>query len=214
MTRPIPPHAGQPTIRTGASSDRTAAAMILIHGRGATAANIITLAEQFEQPEFIYIAPQAKDDAWYPYSFRSNISDNEPGISSAFSIIDSLIETLRAEGLPLDRIMLLGFSQGACLALEYAARHAQKFGGVVGLSGALIGPDQTPRTYPGSLDGTPVFLGCSDVDPHIPEHRVEEASLVFRQLGGHVTRRFYHGLGHTVNDDEIDFIQDMMTGLL
>lgn len=214
MSDSIPPHAGQPVIRSGPPADSASAGMILMHGRGATAENIILLAEQFDQSGFTYVAPQAAENTWYPFSFMSNIDDNKQGISSAFSVISALIDELHSGGLPMNKIILLGFSQGACLVLEYAARNARQFGGIVGLSGGLIGPDGTPRNYPGSLHGTPVFLGCSDVDPHIPEHRVEETSLVLRRLGGSVTRRLYHAMGHTVNEDEIDFIQDMMDNLL
>ena len=110
--------------------------------------------------------------------------------------------------------MLLGFSQGSCLLLEYTARHAQRYGGIAGLSGGLIGPDDSPRDYPGSLAETPVFLGCSDVDPHIPKARVELTDEVLQRLGGQVTTRLYRGMGHTINQDEITFVQGMMTVLL
>lgn len=205
------PHQGRPVRTAGASLDQANAAMILVHGRGATADSILTLAAEFDAPGFAYLAPQAANNTWYPYSFLSPIPQNEPGISSGMQVLHDLLAQLTAAGIPAERIMLLGFSQGACLATEFVARHARRYGGVVGLSGGLIGPDGTPRNYSGSLDGTPVFLGCSDVDFHIPKERVQETADVLRRLGGEVTMRLYPGMGHTVNQDEIDFVQGMMT---
>jgi predicted esterase len=142
------------------------------------------------------------------------IASNEPGLSSALAVLAALLEQIAAAGIPPERTMLLGFSQGACLALEFVARHARRYGGVAGLSGGLIGPPGTPREYPGSLEGTPVFLGCSDVDFHIPKERVEESAVVLRGLGGQVTARLYPNMGHTINMDEIGAVQEMMAGLI
>lgn len=208
------PHQGQPILTAGEPLDRAQAAMIMIHGRGATAESILTLADELNQPGFIYLAPQASGYTWYPNSFMSPIPSNEPGISSGLAIIAGLIERLAEAGFPSEKIMLLGFSQGACLSLEFVARHTRRYGGVAGLSGGLIGPDGTPRDYPGSLAGTPVFLGCSDVDFHIPKGRVELSAEVLRQLGGDVTMRLYPGMGHTVNEDELAAVQTMMQGLI
>jgi predicted esterase len=208
------PHQGQPILQTGASLDRANAAMIMIHGRGATAESILTLADEFDQSAFAYLAPQAADATWYPNRFIAPIESNEPWLSSALRAVDETVARVTAAGISHDRIMLLGFSQGACLALEYAARHARRYGGVVGLSGGLIGPDDTPRDYPGSLAGTPVFLGCGDGDFHIPKERVLEAGEVFRKLAGEVTVRLYPNMDHTVNRDEIDFVSGMMSELL
>jgi predicted esterase len=127
--------------------------------------------------------------------------------------IEDVLSRVTAARVPLERTILLGFSQGACLALEYAARHAQRYGGVAGLSGGLIGPEGTPRDYPGSLEGTPVFLGCSDVDSHIPAHRVRESAEVMRKLGGQVRMRLYPGMGHLINDDEIAAVRSIMAGM-
>lgn len=129
-----------------------------------------------DQAGFVYLAPQAARNSWYPYSFLAPISSNEPGLSSGLAVIEYVLVQVTEAGIPLERTMLLGFSQGACLTLEFVARHARRYGGVAGLSGGLIGPDDTPRDYPGSLEGTPVFLGCSDIDPHIPKERVELSS--------------------------------------
>jgi predicted esterase len=177
--------------------------MILVHGRGASAEDILTLTEEFDVDDVAYVAPQAAGHTWYPYSFLAPIARNEPGISSAFGVLSRLIGQLRDEGVTPDRIAFLGFSQGACLTLEYAARHARQYAGIFGLSGGLIGPPGTPRDYSGSFGGTPVFLGCSDVDPHIPLARVRESADVFRRLGSNVDERIYKGMGHTVNADEI-----------
>ena len=208
------PHQGQPVLVAGELIDRAKAAMVMVHGRGATAESILELALELKQPGFVYLAPQAAGNSWYPNSFRAPIASNEPGISSGLAAIASVLAQGEEAGIPLERTMILGFSQGACLALEFVARNARRYGGVVGLSGGLIGPDGTPRDYAGSLAGTPVFLGCSDIDPHIPKERVEQAAEVLGKLGGNVTARLYPRMGHTVNRDEIRFVRGMMTALL
>jgi predicted esterase len=208
------PHQRQPILAAGKPLEQAQAAMIMLHGRGATAESILELAEQFRQPDFAYLAPQAAHNEWYPNSFLAPIASNEPDLSSALALIASLLDHVRETGIPTERTMLLGFSQGACLMLEFAARNAQRYGGIVGLSGGLIGPDGTPRDYPGSLDGTPVFLGCSDVDFHIPKERVELSAEVLQRLGGNVTMRLYPRMGHIVNRDEIRFVHKMMTDLI
>jgi phospholipase/carboxylesterase len=186
------------------------AAMVMVHGRGATAESILALADAFDQAGFAYLAPQATGGTWYPNSFLAPIASNEPWLSSALAVVANVCDRVGAVGLPPERTILFGFSQGACLVLEFAARHARRYGGLAGLSGGLIGPDGTPRDYPGSLDGSPVFLGCSDVDVHIPKARVLHTAAVLRQLGGSVTDRLYPGMGHTVNEDELEFVRGMM----
>ncbi len=208
------PHQGQPILTAGEPLATAQAAMVMLHGRGATADDILELAAELAQPGFAYLAPQAAGHSWYPYSFLAPISSNEPGLSSGLATIASLLAHLNEAGFSHERIMLLGFSQGACLMLEFVARHARRYGGVVGLSGGLIGPDDTPRDYPGSLAGTPIFLGCSDVDPHIPKARVQQTAEVFQRMGGAVTMRLYPDMGHTVNQDEFDFIRGMLIALL
>lgn len=207
------PHQNQPLLTAGAPLERAQAAMILVHGRGATAESILALAAELDQPGFAYLAPQAAGNTWYPNSFLAPIEQNEPGLSSGLAVIEEVLGDLAAAGLSPQRVMLLGFSQGACLATEYVARNARRYGGVAGLSGGLIGPPGTPRDYDGSLDGTPVFLGCSDVDFHIPKQRVQETTAVLQRMGAAVTERLYRGMGHTVNQDEIDFVRQMMRGL-
>ena len=207
------PHQGQPVRTAGEPLERAQAAMVMVHGRGATAESILTLAAELSQPGFAYLAPQAGGNTWYPNSFLAPIPSNEPGISSGMAAIEAVLARIRAADTPPARIVLLGFSQGACLSLEFAARNARRYGGLVCLSGGLIGPDGTPRDYEGSLDGTPVFLGCSDVDPYIPAARVRHSTEVMRRLGGEVTMRLYPGMGHTVNEDEIEFVRGMMAAL-
>ncbi len=207
------PHRNAVVLTAGAPLGQADAAMILVHGRGASADDILTLAPQMNRPDFAYLAPQAAGSTWYPYSFLVPIAQNEPYLSSALARLGAVLAHVEAAGLPSERVMLLGFSQGACLALEYAARHARRYGGLVGLSGGLIGPDDTPRDYPGSLDGTPVFLGCSDVDFHIPKERVIESADALRRLGGAVDARLYPGMGHTINEDEIKVVRQMMAAL-
>ena len=184
--------------------------MIMVHGRGATAESILTLVQAIDTPGFVYLAPQAAGNTWYPNSFLAPIPSNEPGISSGLAAIDALMKRIGAAHIPPEKTMLLGFSQGACLSLEYAARHARPYGGIAGLSGGLIGPDGTPRDYPGSFDGTPVFLGCSDVDFHIPVERVRETGRVFERMGAVVELGLYPGMGHIVNDDEVNAVKEMM----
>ena len=211
---PVTPiHQAQPVLHTGAPLDRAQAAMLLVHGRGASARDILTLVPEFDRPGWAYLAPQAAGHTWYPLSFLSPLARNEPHLSSALARLDEVLAQVLQAGLPAERVVLLGFSQGACLCAEYVARHARRYGGLVALSGGLIGPDGTPRDYPGALDGTPVFLGCSDVDPHIPQARVVESADVFRRLGGQVTARLYPGLGHTVNQDEIDAVKAIMAAI-
>jgi predicted esterase len=180
----------------------------------ATAESILSLASEFNQPGFVYIAPLAAENSWWPNRFIDPIASNEPWFSSALAAVSDVLAQLAGAGIPAERTLLLGFSQGACLVTEFAAQNAQKYGGVVGLSGGLFGPDGTPRNYPGSLAGTPVFLGCSDVDFHIPKARVEETTQVMQQMGANVTKRLYPGMGHTINQDEIEFVRGMMKAMI
>ena len=208
------PHRGQPVRAAGESLDRATAAMLMVHGRGARAEDILSLADEFALPGFAYLAPQAAGNTWYPNRFLVPTDQNEPWLSSALEFVGEVLNQITAAGIPLERTILLGFSQGACLALEFAARNARRYGAVAGLSGALIGPPGTPRNYEASLAGTPVFLGCSDVDFHVPKELVDQSAEVMRNLGGEVTERIYPNMGHTVNQDEIDFVRKMMEGVI
>lgn len=197
------PHQGQAVVTAGAPLETARGALILTHGRGATAESILSLAPELGIDDLALFAPQAAGNTWYPYSFLSPILSNEPGITSGIQVLADLVAHVESQGIEAKRIALLGFSQGACLTLEFGARHARRYGALIGLSGGLIGPDDTPRDYPGSLDGTPVFLGCSDIDSHIPEARVRESAEVLSRLGASVDLRLYPGMGHTINEDEV-----------
>ena len=209
------PHFGNPVSYAGANVASAPAAMILVHGRGASPASILDLFEHLDRPDVAALAPAAAGGTWYPYSFMAPREQNEPGITSGLFVIESLVTRLLEHGLPSHKIILLGFSQGACLSSEFAMRHPRKYGGVMALSGGLIGPPGTNwDNVQGSLDGTPVFLGCSDVDSHIPATRVIESEAVFRRMGADVERRLYPGMGHMVNEDEIDFVRGVIDDVL
>jgi len=204
------PHADQPVIWRGADPSTARLVVVLVHGRGASAAAIFTLADQFEVGDVAYVAPEAADHTWYPYSFLAPLEQNEPNLSSALHRLAGVVDDVVGRGIPSSRIALVGFSQGACLTLEYVARHAQRYAAVAGLSGGLIGPPGTPRDYAGTLAQTPLFLGCSDVDAHVPVERVHESAAVFSRLGAVVDERIYPGMSHTVNRDELDAVRALL----
>ena len=203
-------HKNQHVLHYGTLLDDAKAVMIMVHGRGASAHDILSLAYEIALPNIAYIAPQAKGNTWYPYSFLSPVEMNEPDLSSGLAVIDSIFESLHQKGFASEQIYLLGFSQGACLSLEYAARNPRKYGGVLGLSGGVIGEALDQNNYSGNLKGTEVFLGCSDVDPHIPLQRVNETEMIFTELNAKVTKRIYKGMPHTVNEDEIEFVKTII----
>lgn len=207
------PHANATVSVAGAPLERATSAILAVHGRGASAADIIGLAEEVAPATAAIVAPQAAGSTWYPFRFLEPIARNEPYLSSALALIDRLLGQIEATGVGRDRIALLGFSQGACLALEFLARHPARYGAAIGFSGGLIGPPGTAFVYPGSLAGTPVLLGCSDVDPHIPVARVEETATALRAMGADVTLRIYAGMGHTVNRDEIGLARQALAPL-
>jgi predicted esterase len=198
------------------------AALVLAHGRGGSAQDMQEFARVLANSisGLSFLLPQSElatpggGFTWYPFPFQSPIAQNEPHLSAGLAAIDAAFDRLRAAGIGAERVVLGGFSQGACLALEYAARNAQRYGGIAGLSGGLIGPPGTPRNDPGSFDGTPVFLGCSDPDPHIPKARVLESAQTFTRMGAEVTTRLYPMLGHTINPDEIEFVRSMLVELI
>ncbi|HEX4961836.1 MAG TPA: alpha/beta hydrolase [Thermoanaerobaculia bacterium] len=212
------PHQGQPLAWAGRPVAEAAAAMVMVHGRGATAESILALADEFGRDDFAYVAPQAAGWSWYPYRFLAPTQQNEPGLSSGLARIGEVVAQLESAGLPAERIVLLGFSQGACLALEFAARNPRRYGAILGLSGAVTGTPGThwnlARARAGALAGTPVFLGCSDRDPHIPVESVHETAEVMRQMGGEVTERIYPAMGHTVNPDEVEVVRGLLEGVV
>lgn len=200
------PHRDQPVLLGGAPLAEAAGALVLVHGRGGSAQDMLGLARELDRPGFAWFVPEAAGRQWYPYSFLEKLERNQSHLSSALALLKRVLGRVEAAQVPFERVVLLGFSQGACLALEFAARNARRYGAIVGLSGGLIGPEGAPRDYPGSFDGTPAFLGCSDVDPHVPKRRVDETAAVLERMGATVTKRIYPGLGHTINQDEIAFV--------
>lgn len=204
------PHADQVPVTAGVPLSGADVALIAVHGRGATAGSILQVVDQLDVDGVAAIAPQAADRTWYPSSFLEPIERNEPWLSGALDALAETLATVEDAGVPAERTVLLGFSQGACLASEFVARNARRYGGLVAFSGGLIGPDRTPRDYDGTLSGTPVFLGCSTRDPHIPEERVHETAEVFEGMGADVDERLYPGIGHTVNQDELEAARDIV----
>lgn len=207
-------HEGQPVYTWGTKLEEATAVVILAHGRGATAHDILQLAQELEQPGVAFLAPQAAGNTWYPFSFLEPVERNEPALSSALTVLADLVAQVEAAGIPAQRIVLGGFSQGACLTSEFVARNPRRYGGLLALSGGVIGPLDSPRTRVapgrGSVEGMPVLIGCSDVDPHIPLARVQETADVFSDLGGNVRLHVYPGMGHVINQDEIDRAREIV----
>ena len=204
------PHVNQPVLHAGVPIPEARIVAILLHGRGATAQDILPLSQEFSVRDVAYLAPQAAGNTWYPFSFLMPLEQNEPALSSALRLIEQTLASLRAKDVPPERVALMGFSQGACLSLEFAARHAHRFAAIAAFSGGLIGPPGTARSYSGAFDGTPVFMGCSDVDPHIPLERVHESAEIFTKMGAAVDKRIYPRMGHTINADEIAAVDVML----
>lgn len=204
------PHGGARILTAGSPLAQAKAAMVLLHGRGASAEDILALAAELDAPGTAFVAPQAEQWTWYPYTFLAPLERNEPHLSSALALVGAIVATLERGGIPRERQLLLGFSQGGCLTLEFAGRHARRYAGVAGLSAGLIGPIGRRWEFRESLAGTPVFLGCSDRDPHVPRERVEESGRELARIGGVVEVQLYPDLGHTVNRDELDRVQRML----
>jgi phospholipase/carboxylesterase len=207
-------HAGQPILTAGPAPEHAAATLICVHGRGASATGILSLHSDLGLDNLAALAPQAAGHTWYPYPFLAPMQQNQPYLDSALRRLETIVSDLLARGLTSPRIALLGFSQGACLASEFIARHPRRYGAVMVLTGGLIGPPDTPRNYAGSLDGTPVFLGANDPDPHVPFERVRETEAVLKRMGAEVEVRRYPGLPHAVNEDEIDACRTLLQPLV
>lgn len=204
------PHEGQAIVEAGGALGRASAVVIMVHGRNASPENILDLGRRWDRPALTYLAPSAAGRTWYPNSFMADIASNEPGVSSGLEVLASLVARVESAGVARSRIVLCGFSQGACLSSEFAIRHASRFGGLLIFSGGAIGAPGTSWDYDGRFGGTPIFLGCSDRDAHIPESRVRETADVFRRMGADVTLRIYPGMGHLVNDDEVAFAERLL----
>jgi phospholipase/carboxylesterase len=188
--------------------------VVMLHGRNAGPENIRDLIPRLARPQFEYVAPAAPNRSWYPYSFMAEFEKNEPFLSHALAQVRGVVEDVEASGVRRDRIVLLGFSQGACLATEFMIRNASRFGGLIAFSGGAIGPPGTVWNYPGDFQGTPVFFGCSDVDAHVPAERVRESAEVMSKMTAQVTTRIYPGMGHLINDDEIAHAQDLLDSII
>lgn len=208
-----PPHAAGDPARAGVEPGQARAAVLAVHGRGGSPESMLPVAGTVDVPGVAWVAPRAAGGTWYPESFLAPTERNEPGLSSGLALLAAHLGELATAGVPAERSVLLGFSQGGCLALEFAARNARRYGGVVGWSAGLIGPPATLRDHSGDLQGTPVFLGCSDEDPHVPLDRVRESSATFRRLGAEVTEQVYAGMGHTVNHEELVFLRALLEDL-
>lgn len=210
----LKPHAAEAPAVAGVPMADAAAGMILVHGRGGSAEDILGLADGIGPHDLAVIAPRAAGHTWYPHSFLAPVAANEPGRSSGLSVLDSLVLDFANSGIPPEKVILAGFSQGACLALEYVARYPRRLGAVAGLTGGLIGPPGSLEGFQGSLEGTPIFLGSGDPDPHVPWARVEETGSILRGLGAQVTLRRYPGRTHTISRDELLHLESLVEGVL
>ncbi|MEX1018515.1 MAG: dienelactone hydrolase family protein [Litorilinea sp.] len=207
-------HGGQPVYHAGAPLESAQGVTILLHGRGASAQDILSLTPQIAHPTMAFLAPEAANSTWYPYSFLSPRAQNEPYLSSALGVVARLVAEMAARGFEADKIAIGGFSQGACLASEFVARNPQRYGGLIAFSGGLIGAQDEPLEYAGDLAQTPAFIGCSDIDPHIPLQRVEETAQILEELGAKVTKRIYPGMAHTVNAEELDLARALLADMV
>ena len=191
-------------IAAGKNLNEAGKVLIMIHGRGGSAEDIISLAAHLQVTDYALLAPQATGNTWYPYSFMAPPAQNEPWLSSALNVVKDLVEDLESKGFKREQIYFLGFSQGACLTLEFVARHAAKYGGVVAFTGGLIGDKINRDNYKGDFQNTPVFIGTSNPDPHVPIERVYATTNILKDMNASVTEKVYEGMGHTISQDEVD----------
>jgi phospholipase/carboxylesterase len=197
-------------LTSGKSLAEAGKVMILLHGRGASAEDIISVSQYLQVDEFALLAPQATNHSWYPFSFLSPPQQNEPWLSSALQLVNDIVKDVNDSGVNSEKIFFLGFSQGSCLALEFTARNAKKYGGIIAFTGGLIGDKIYPENYNGDFQFTPVFIGTSDPDPHVPLERVQATSKILRQMNAEVKLKVYKNMGHKINQDEIDVVNKMM----
>ncbi|TGD82557.1 alpha/beta hydrolase [Hymenobacter wooponensis] len=203
----------QEPLRTAGQPLPTAAkALIMLHGRGASAQDILSLAAHLRVPDFALLAPQATQSTWYPYSFLAPPPQNEPWLTDALAAVGRTVAAAQAAGISPENTYFLGFSQGACLTLEYVARHATRYGGVVAFTGGLIGDQLYPEQYSGDFAGTPIFIGTSDPDMHVPAERVRASTTLLTNLGAHVTEKIYPNMGHTITQEEITLANSLVFG--
>jgi predicted esterase len=206
----VNPHRGQRVVVKGTSLGQSEAVAVMMHGRGHSPEIILELADRINLPSFTYIAPAAANNTWYPSGFMDKVENNEPSLYHALEVYDELVADLLSKGIRREKIVLMGFSQGACLTAEYAVRHAARYGGIILFTGGLIGPPGTRWDYKGSFHGTPVFMGSSDVDAWVPLERVRQSTATFKKMSADVTERIYPGMDHLVCDDEIAFARAIM----
>ena len=204
------PHGGLKPGYAGVSLAHASFALVLTHGRGDSPEGLLPLARAVGADDGAVIAPRAAGNSWYPHRFLDPVAMNAPWLDSALSAVDRAVQSAVAVGIPRERIVLVGFSQGACLTLEYASRTPQSYGGVAALAGALIGDDRAVRHNHRSMHHTPVLLACGDADQHIPESHVRDSALSFSALGADVDLRIYPGVGHTVIADQLDALRAMI----
>lgn len=209
----VRPHAGQPPAIAGVPWEEAAGALILVHGRGGSAEDILGLTQAIDRQDLAVIAPRAAGHTWYPQSFLAPVAANEPGRSSGLSVLESIVQGLAESGIPSEKVILAGFSQGACLTLEFVARHPRRYGAVAGLTGGLIGPPGSLGGYEGTLAGTPIFLGSGDPDPHVPWARVEETAAILSGLGARVELQCYPGRAHTISPEELQRLDSLVAGI-
>jgi len=191
-------------ITAGKKLNEAEKVLIMLHGRGATAEDILSLSAHLNVADYALLAPQATNHTWYPYSFLAPPKDNEPWLSSALSLLKEIVSDLENKNIKKENIFFLGFSQGACLTLEFATRNAARYGGVVAFTGGLIGDKIYSENYKGDFADTPIFIGSSDPDPHVPLERVNETVSILKNMNASVTEKIYKNMGHTINKDEID----------
>lgn len=204
------PHQGEPLVTTGESLDSARVALVLVHGRGRDPNDMFRMVADLPRQGVGYVAPQAAGHSWYPEPFQAPIAENEPGRSSAIEAVEDAIQLANREEIATEQVVIVGFSQGACIASEYVAHRPRRYGGLASLSGGIMGETPDPDEYSGDLDGTPVLLGSTEEDPYMPEERVHESAEIFTALGGDVTTRVYPGNEHTINDDEVEMIRRMI----
>jgi predicted esterase len=207
------PHSGQRIVSAGPPVGRARAVVVAVHGRGAAPENILDVVPRIGLDDLAYVAPAAADRTWYPFSFMAEREKNEPGLSSALHVLQTIVADAVGKGVPFERIAILGFSQGACLTSEFAYRNPARYGAIIAFTGGLIGPPGTAWPTAGTFGGTPVFLGSSDVDSHVPKSRVDETADVFRRMGAQVDERIYAGMGHLINDDELAAARALLAAL-
>lgn len=197
-------------VLAGKKMDEASKVLVMVHGRGATAEDILGLASHLHVDDFALLAPQATNYTWYPYSFLMAPAQNEPWLSSALQVLEEIVNDLLAKDIRKENIYFLGFSQGACLTLEFTARHAAKYGGVIAFTGGLIGDKVYSENYKGDFNGTPVFIGTSDPDPHVPVERVNASADILQGMNAQVTKKIYKNMGHTINEEEIQLANKIL----